>query len=72
MSLLTGALLVEPRFKDAEILATFVGQRPTTPSHAPFVKSEPGRFQLNGFFRHGFLLAPALVAEVAEHFKKVI
>lgn len=66
MSLLTGAMMIEPRFKDAEIVSTKVGLRPTTPEHVPFVIHEPGLFQINGFFRHGFLLAPSLVADVAQ------
>lgn len=70
MSLMMGAQLVEPRFKDAHIVSTLVGIRPTVSSHVPYVKSEPGRYHLNGFFRHGFLLAPAIVAEVADRLKQ--
>ncbi|MCS5712606.1 FAD-dependent oxidoreductase [Candidatus Berkiella aquae] len=66
MQLLTGATLVDPRFKDAHIIGTNVGLRPATPLQVPFVLDRPGLKSLNGFFRHGFLLAPAVVAEVAK------
>ncbi|HRE31609.1 MAG TPA: FAD-dependent oxidoreductase, partial [Candidatus Berkiella sp.] len=66
MQLLTGATLVDPRFRDAHIIEMKVGLRPATPTQVPFVLDKPGLKILNGFFRHGFLLAPALVAEVAK------
>lgn len=61
MLLLTGAMLVEPRFKDATLLETKVGLRPTNDSHLPFVQIKARQITVNGLFRHGFLLAPALV-----------
>jgi glycine oxidase len=65
MSLLTGAVLYEPRFKDAYLIDTKVGLRPTTDNHLPFVRKSEGLFEINGLFRHGFLLAPAISASVA-------
>lgn len=66
MSLLTGALLCEPQFKDAHLLESKVGLRPTTSNHLPFVDKVPGLLAVNGLFRHGFLLAPAIVAELVD------
>ncbi len=61
LQLMSAALLVEPRFKDAHILDTKVGLRPATQAQRPFVNETSGLTVINGFFRHGFLLGPALV-----------
>lgn len=61
LQLMTAAMLVDPRFKDAHILDTKIGLRPTTQTQLPFVHEVSGLTVINGFFRHGFLLAPALV-----------
>ena len=64
MSLLTGATLIEPGFKDAYLIDARVGLRPTTHNHLPYIRKNPGLIEVNGLFRHGFLLAPAIVAEL--------
>jgi glycine oxidase len=66
MMLMSGAMLVEPRFRDAHIVDMKVGLRPTTPTHLPAITEQQGVLYINGLFRHGFLLAPALIAEVAD------
>jgi ribonuclease D len=35
--------------------------RPALPDHEPHTEVQPGRVRINGLFRHGWLLAPALV-----------
>lgn len=68
LQLMTAVMLVEPRFKDAHILDTKVGLRPATQEQLPSVTEVPGLTAINGFFRHGFLLAPALVKEATLSF----
>jgi glycine oxidase len=37
--------------------------RPALPDNEPLLQVEPGRVRINGLFRHGWLLAPALVQD---------
>ena len=37
--------------------------RPALPDHAPRIESRPGLLRINGLFRHGWLIAPALVED---------
>ncbi|MGE3320299.1 MAG: FAD-dependent oxidoreductase [Candidatus Berkiella sp.] len=64
MMLLTGAVLFEPRFKDAALLEAKVGLRPTTNDHLPLIQAGSKKILVNGLYRHGFLLAPAIVADI--------
>ena len=66
MELLNAAWALHPAFAEAEILELGVGVRPSYPDNVPRVVQK-GRFlSINGMYRHGFLLAPALACEVAE------
>ena len=42
------------------------GIRPAYPDNLPRIEARDGRIFLNGFYRHGFLLAPAFAERVAE------
>ena len=66
MELLNAAWALHPAFAEAEILELGVGVRPSYPDNVPRVVQK-GRFlSINGMYRHGFLLAPALAREVVE------
>jgi glycine oxidase len=64
---LTSALYsLHPAFAEARILETRVNCRPATLDHLPHVHSDAGLIQVNGLYRHGYLLAPALAVRVEE------
>jgi len=65
LELLTGAYAVHPAFAEARIVDIGSGLRPAFPDNLPRVTVERERRHIgvNGLYRHGFLLAPA-VAEV--------
>lgn len=65
LELLSAAVTVHHQFREAHILALKSHLRPTMPSHMPIVIEKDGITHINGMFRHGFLLAPALTAEIA-------
>jgi len=60
MELLTAAYVVHPAFRDAHVLEVGAGLRPAFPDHLPRIVVSRRRISVNGLYRHGFLLAPAL------------
>ncbi|MDO5291025.1 MAG: FAD-dependent oxidoreductase [Pseudomonadota bacterium] len=67
VELLAAAHSVVPALAEARILKMDVNLRPALPDNAPRIDHAPGWLRINGLFRHGWLLAPALV-EQALHF----
>lgn len=63
MELLNGAYALHPAFAEARILELGAGIRPALPDNLPHLWQHAGRWHLNGLFRHGFLLAPALAQQ---------
>lgn len=66
MELLGAAYALHPAFADAEIVETGTDVRPAFADNLPRVVRRDGRIHVNGLYRHGFLLAPALAREVAD------
>lgn len=65
MELLSAAWTVHPGFADAQILATGTGLRPAFPDNIPAIHQSGGHIHINGMYRHGFLMAPALAMDLA-------
>jgi glycine oxidase len=66
VELLNAAYALHPAFGEAEILEIGADLRPAFPDNLPAVRREGSTFQVNGLFRHGFLLAPAMAMRAAE------
>ncbi|MHC1548525.1 glycine oxidase ThiO [Phyllobacterium sp. K27] len=66
MELLNAAYSVHPAFGEAEIIETGVGVRPAYPDNLPRVIKTGNRISINGLYRHGFLLAPAMARQAAD------
>jgi glycine oxidase len=64
MELLSAAWTVHPGFADARIVETGVGLRPAFVDNLPGIRRDGERLHVNGMYRHGFLMAPALADEV--------
>jgi glycine oxidase len=60
LELLGAAYTVHPAFAEAEIVETGSGVRPAFPDNLPRLRREGRVIFINGLFRHGFLIAPAL------------
>ena len=69
LELLTAAYYVHAGFADAHIIKTVSHCRPTLSSHLPRIKFIDGLIAINGLYRHGYLIAPALVEEVLRGLK---
>ncbi len=64
LELLSAAYYIHPGFAEARILKTVTHSRPTLPDHLPCIKYNDKIIAVNGLYRHGFLIAPSLAAEV--------
>ncbi|VIO77905.1 tRNA 5-methylaminomethyl-2-thiouridine biosynthesis bifunctional protein MnmC [Bradyrhizobium ivorense] len=60
LELLGAAYVVHPAFAEARIVEFGAGLRPAFPDNLPKIRIEQERITVNGLYRHGFLLAPAL------------
>lgn len=61
VELLSAAQSVLPELAEARIVHLETQLRPALPDHRPRTRVEPGLLRLNGLYRHGWLMAPALV-----------
>lgn len=66
MELLNAAYALHPAFGEAEIVEAGVGVRPAFPDNLPRVERSGNSFSINGLYRHGFLLAPAMARLTAD------
>ncbi|MER8974089.1 MULTISPECIES: glycine oxidase ThiO [unclassified Mesorhizobium] len=66
MELLGATYTLHPAFGEAEIVETGVGVRPAFPDNLPRVEARESTVAINGLYRHGFLLAPAMARQAAE------
>ena len=62
LDLLGAAYTVHPAFGEAEIVEMGCDLRPAFPDNLPRIRRHGRRLHVNGLFRHGFLLAPALAS----------
>ena len=61
IELLTAAHSIVPQLAEARIVRLDTHLRPATMDQRPHLHCSAGLIRINGLFRHGFLLAPALV-----------
>ena len=66
LGLLSAAHSVLPELAEGRIVHTETNLRPALPDNLPVVHTEAGLTRINGLFRHGWLLAPALVEEALQ------
>jgi glycine oxidase len=70
LELLSAAYALDSRFAEAEVLETGADLRPAYPNNIPRVTVRGRVLHLNGLFRHGYLMAPALAAQATEYLTK--
>lgn len=63
MELLNAAYSIHTGFAEARLMETRTALRPTLPDNLPRIIQEDGFTAINGLYRHGFLIAPALVQQ---------
>jgi glycine oxidase len=63
VELLAAAHSVIPELAEARIVHSETNLRPALPDNLPLLETQPGLTRINGLFRHGWLIAPALVEQ---------
>ncbi len=63
LELLSAAHSILPELAEARIIHSESNLRPALPDNLPRLESTPGMTRINGLFRHGWLIAPALVEQ---------
>jgi len=66
VELMAAAHSVLPALAEARIERLDRNLRPALPDNAPRTEVQPGLLRINGLFRHGWLMAPALVADALD------
>lgn len=66
MELLNAVYGLHPAFADAAIVEMGYGLRPAFDDNLPRVEASGDTVTVNGFYRHGFLLAPAMAKRAAD------
>ena len=67
LELLGAAYALHPAFGEAEIVEAGAGVRPAFSDNVPKIVVRGRNIHVNGLYRHGFLLAPALAELVADY-----
>ncbi|MGY6635213.1 MAG: FAD-dependent oxidoreductase [Alkalilacustris sp.] len=67
MELVGAAYALDPRFGEAEVVETGADLRPAFADNVPRVVVRGRIVHLNGLFRHGYLMAPALARQAAAY-----
>ena len=68
VELLNAAYVIHPAFGEAEIVETGCDLRPSFADNLPRIRQANERtLRVNGLYRHGFLLAPALAKRAADY-----
>lgn len=63
VELLAAAHSVMPALAEARVIHTETNLRPALPDNLPHIEHAAGLTRINGLFRHGWLIAPALVEQ---------
>jgi len=61
LELMSALFTVHPEFGEARIVNTETNCRPAFRDNLPRIENEEGLTRVNGLYRHGYLLAPAIV-----------
>lgn len=70
VELLAAAHSVLPELAEARIVHSEANLRPALPDNLPLLAKEDGLTRINGLFRHGWLIGPALVEQALQEFPR--
>ena len=66
LELLSAAYSVHKSFSEATILSINTGLRPAYIDNEPSISIENKVIQINGLYRHGFMISPAIIAQLSK------
>ena len=64
LEMLSALYALCPALAEARVLEMSANLRPALFGHLPVIHRDANRLQVNGLFRHGYLLAPAMLARI--------
>lgn len=64
MELLSALYTIDKGFAEARVLEMRAHCRPALPDHLPVLRRQSWGYQLNGFYRHGYLLGPVMIEQL--------
>jgi glycine oxidase len=67
LELLSACYTVHPGFAEARIMQTMTQCRPTLPDNKPRIIAGDGLIRINGLYRHGYMIGPALIEEAINY-----
>ncbi|MFT7880547.1 MAG: FAD-dependent oxidoreductase [Sulfurimonas sp.] len=67
LELLSAVYSMHPSFAEARIVKTTTDCRPSLEDNLPRIEQHKGLTRINGLYRHGYLLAPAIVEEALKN-----
>ena len=67
LELLSAIYYIHASFTEARLVKTLTHCRPTLKNHLPKIKWTKGLLAINGLYRHGFLIAPAIAFDVIRY-----
>lgn len=66
VELLNASFTLHPAFAEAEVIEMNSGVRPAFADNIPRVERRGRQILINGFYRHGYLMAPSLAVQAAD------
>ncbi len=66
LELLSAVYALHSNFAEARVIKCITNVRPTFDDNLPMVEREDNLVRINGLYRHGYLMAPAIVKECLE------
>jgi len=66
LELLSALYTLHPNFGEARVVNTETNCRPAFKDNLPRIENEDGLTRINGLYRHGYLLSPAIVKKALE------
>jgi len=72
LELLSAAASIYPDFLEARVLNSAVHCRPVMSNHLPQVEHKKGLVRVNGLYRHGYLIGPAVAINAIHCFRNEI
>jgi len=64
MELMSALYSIHKGFSEARVLEMAAHCRPTLPNNMPMIQRTDWGFHVNGFYRHGYLFAPAMIRDL--------
>src|SRR5579862_2258625 len=70
LELLSSAYIIHPGFAQARLVKTLTQARPSFSDQLPKISYSPGLLKINGLYRHGYMVGPAVIQDAMHLLEK--